>query len=232
MEPVSSAQLKQFIQGSGDYYPHRRVGSGSLPTDAAKDVNNGFDTLTDIPGGLPIAQPEGPPYVVKGGSLKLSGHAHERMEERTPFHKSHVELIQHAVNSMGLKPGVYHLPLRDKAGVVVGYAQFKGVKNKKGPVLATVLNNRMAPSGKNLEEMLYKQAMEPESNTTPVVSGKFDTDHIDPRPPQSTAWNRKATRVGAQEPLEYALRKGFQNVTTPLNSEVIEGSMGVSGNIN
>jgi hypothetical protein len=37
---------------------------------------------------------------------------HDRMEERTPFHKSYVNRLQLAVDTLNLKGNQYHLPLR------------------------------------------------------------------------------------------------------------------------
>lgn len=87
-------------------------------------------------------------------SVKLAFHAHDRMEERTPFHRSHADHLQLAVDTLKLTGEAYHLPLRDNAGKVVGYAQFKRVPDRKSPVLATVLGPSMRPRGENVEGML------------------------------------------------------------------------------
>lgn len=85
---------------------------------------------------------------------KTSAHAHDRIEERTEFHRSHVDLIQRAVDTLSLGPGTYHLPLRHQDGRVAGYAQFKSVPNRKSPVLATILGPQMRPGGENIERMI------------------------------------------------------------------------------
>ena len=66
-------------------------------------------------------------------SVKLAFHAHDRMEERTPFHRSYTNQLQLAVDTLKLTGEAYHLPLRDNAGKVVGYAQFKRVPDRKSP---------------------------------------------------------------------------------------------------
>lgn len=85
--------------------------------------------------------------------MKHAGHAADRMDERTGFHPSNVQKIQKLVDLMGLAPATYHLPLRDEGGGVGGYAVFKGVKNRKNPVLATVLAKDMRPPGEDIEHM-------------------------------------------------------------------------------
>lgn len=91
--------------------------------------------------------------------LKLAAHAHDRMKERTDLHPGHVDLIQRAVDTLGLGPGTYHLPLRAQAGHVIGYAQFKSVPNRKTPVLATVLGPEMTPGGTDIERMIKLNAL-------------------------------------------------------------------------
>lgn len=86
--------------------------------------------------------------------VKKGSHATERMEERTYFHPSNVRQIQRVVDKLGLKPGDYHLPLRDQSGGVGGYAVFKGVSRRKSPVLATVLAKDMRPKGQDIEVLL------------------------------------------------------------------------------
>lgn len=87
-------------------------------------------------------------------TVKRAAHPHDRIEERTMFHREAVNQIQQAVDLMGLRPGSYHLPLRDKAGNVAGYAVFKGVKNRRSPVLSTVYAKDMRPPGTDIEFML------------------------------------------------------------------------------
>lgn len=87
-------------------------------------------------------------------SVKLAFHAHDRMEERTPFHRSYTNQLQLAVDTLKLTGEAYHLPLRDQSGAVVGYAQFKRVPDRKTPVLATVLGPKMKPRGVDVEPKL------------------------------------------------------------------------------
>lgn len=87
-------------------------------------------------------------------SVKLAFHAHDRMEERTPLHRSHADHLQLAVDSLKLTGEAYHVPLRGHDGAVIGYAQFKRVPNRANPVLATVLGPEMKPRGLNVEPLL------------------------------------------------------------------------------
>lgn len=96
--------------------------------------------------------------------LKTAAHPHDRIEERTPFHRSVADYVQAAVDSKKLTPGTYYLPLRNQDNSVSGYAQFRSVANRQYPVLVTVLGPAMVPSGENLEPRFYpvkaKQAAE------------------------------------------------------------------------
>jgi hypothetical protein len=91
--------------------------------------------------------------------VKTAGHPHDRMEERTPFPRAHVDQLQKTVDLMGLSPGAYHLPLRDAHGQLKGFAQFKGVKGRKTPVLATVLGPEMRPGGRDIEHLLKASSL-------------------------------------------------------------------------
>lgn len=84
---------------------------------------------------------------------KLAAHAHDRMVERAGMPRGHVDRLQRLVDSLALDPGTYHLPIRHE-GRLVGYAQFKAVPNRAGPVLATVLGPEMHPGGYDLEPVL------------------------------------------------------------------------------
>lgn len=116
------------------------------------------------------------------------------MRERTPFHEGHVDILQRAVDTLSLDKGAYHLPLRSKDGVLVGYAQFRGVTNRKAPVLTTVLKPSMTPSGTNIEHLLK--------------TGEFreKDPHEDERPPQ-------VDKPSRQETLSSTLRRAFGNLT-------------------
>ena len=239
-----------YLSSSGAASPGWRGNSGSRPEQSQLDVSDGFAGLSFPAGGLPLPMDAGPPYAVKDGALrklawlygvKLARHAHDRMEERTPLHSSHVDLIQRAVDTLGLPKGSYHLPLRDKGGSVIGYAQFKGVENRKAPVLATVLGPKMKPGGENIENRI-KLSHEPETNATmdkppttpdaegesaatPEYNGKFTTDTLDPRPPGSLASTRAATRVGSSQlPLADALRKAFNDLRMTETNTIDQGS--------
>lgn len=150
---------------------------------------------------------------------KVAGHPHDRIEERTPLHKGNIEPLQRAVDFLGLSPGSYHLPLRGKDGQVLGYAQFKGVPNRKGPVLATVLAPHMTPGGVNLETFTKKAELA--TSGTPRQSGLFDTDDRAPLPPEALGWNGTHQTVGRQESTGYAMRRAFEDV----NHAVPEGAM-------
>lgn len=221
-------RLTRLIEGAGVANPFRKVLIPSRPEEGRLDVNTAFDGLENPAGGLPGPMMDGPPYTVKDGALrrlfhavKTARHAHDRMEERTPFHRGYVDELQRTVDMIPLSGESYHLPLRDKDGQVAGYAQFKRVPNRKRPVLATVLAPHMNPGGVNIEAML-KQGGDLETNQHPSASGKFDTDHIDPRPPESSAWNRRHQHLFAPEDKRYALRRAFDGVDTKPVNEVIE----------
>ena len=94
--------------------------------------------------------PEVGVYTVKN---RMS-HPQYRMNERTEFHPSNIDKLQSLVDMMGLSPGSYHLPLRDRAGNVGGYAVFKGVHGRKTPALSTVYSKDMRPPGSDIEAML------------------------------------------------------------------------------
>lgn len=91
---------------------------------------------------------------------KLAAHAHDRMVERAGLPRGHVERLQALADSLALDPGTYHMPIRH-AGQLVGYAQFKSVPNRKGPVLATVLGPEMTPGGYDLSPVLDARGVSP-----------------------------------------------------------------------
>lgn len=201
----ANTALKILIQGTGGAYTGRRDGGGVSRREESKlDVNAGFNGLESPAGGLPGPMDSGGPYAVKGAA-----HAHDRMEERTDFHKSYVDQVQRAVDSLKLPKGSYHLPLRSQDGRVAGYAQFKGVRNRPFPVLATVLGPTMRPSGTDLELRMK-------------LSELFDTDHLDPRPPESLAHNGHHQRADSPEQASYIIRRAFDGVQTSPKNEVIE----------
>lgn len=227
MKPETNDRLTRLIEGAGPANPFRRAVTPSRPEESELAAMTSFHDIEAPAGGLPGPMMDGPPYTVKDGALRLfhavkqAFHAHDRMEERTPFHKSYVNQLQLAVDTLNLKGNQYHLPLRAKDGTVAGYAQFKRVPNRKTPVLATVLGPQMTPGGHNIESMM-KMGSDPETNTSPRASGKFDTDHIDPRLPESTSWNRRHRHLYAPETGRYAIDKAFDGVLTNPRHEVIE----------
>lgn len=227
------------VQATGAAYPSARGPSASRPEQSALDVSAGVDAVAFPAGGLHPDVDAGPPYAVKDGAFhgvkaayaygcKLAWHAHDRMEERTPFHKSHADLVQSAVDLLDLDPGAYHLPLRHKDGSVAGYAQFKTVPNRPRPVLATVLGPQMKPGGTNIEHLL-KTGHEPETNATmdkPPFGTSPQGDQLDPRPSESSAKSRAAPRVGDRSaPLDYALRKGFNDLRMTDTNTVDQGGI-------
>lgn len=224
--PETNGSLTQLVDALGQNNPFRRWYSSARPEEGQLDVNTLFYGLENPPGGLPGPAPEGPPYTVKDGAfhvVKQAAHAHDRMEERTPFHRSYADDIQMVVDTLDLKGQEYHLPLRSRGGKVEGYAVFGKVPNRGRPVLKTVLAPHMKPSGQNIEAMLRKSAAL-ETNDSPRASGQFDTDHIDPRPPESSAWNRRHSHGFAPEQASYAFRRAFDGVTTKPKYEVIESA--------
>ena len=145
---------RQYGDGSGTAYPASRERRTNNPEIPAQDARSAFQELGNPAGGLP--EPSTVMYDLKLAFhvVKRGAHAHDRMEERTPFHKTYVNQVQLAVDTLGLKGNQYHLPLRNKDGTVAGYAQFKRVSNRAHPVLATVLGPKMRPSGDNVESLL------------------------------------------------------------------------------
>jgi hypothetical protein len=204
------SHLIPLSEGTGVAYPASRANGASREEQVPLEVGASFDA-NDFFNWYDRPYDEGPPYAVKGAA-----HAHDRMEERTPFSRDNVRPLQRAVDMMGLPPGNYYVPLRGRDGTILGYAQFKGVPNRKHPVLATVLGPEMRPSGVNLST-LVKDAAAPETNVTPLAEGKFDTDQIDPRPPESRAWNLAHELAGSQETKRYAMRRAFDQIAEQTN---------------
>lgn len=193
----------------------QRANEASRPEETALNVSGAFDRGDDWIGSIVGADP-GPPYAVKGAA-----HAHDRIEERTNLGRNNVEPIQRAVDFLGLEPGSYHVPLRGKDGQILGYAQFKGVSNRKGPVLATVLAPTMVPGGINLETKFLKKAVYG-TNVSARSRGLFDTDNLQPLPPEALGWNGVHATVGRQEDTPYAIDRGFNNATQAISGEVME----------
>lgn len=135
---------------------------------------------------------------------KMAAHAHERMQERTELHPSYVDLVQRAVDTLALPKGSYHLPLRHRDGSVIGYAQFKGVPNRKAPVLATVLGPKMRPGGQDIEAMIkLNQFVEADAMRAPV--GKLE-------------------RPGREEGDSYAIHRAFKNLEQSTGRAIERGT--------
>jgi hypothetical protein len=209
--------LVPVSEGTGTAYPASRFNGASRDQEVPLAVGSSFDA-NDFFSSYDRPTDSGPPYAVKGAS-----HAEDRIEERTPLPRSTIRPLQAAVDKMALSPGSYHLPLRGKDGEVVGYAQFKAVPNRDRPVLATVLHKYMSPSGQNIEKMM-KTSSQPETNVTPRAEGLFSTDQIDPRRPESRAWNLAHQRAGSQESKEYEIGRMFDQMRHTL-PEAIESSV-------
>ncbi len=198
--------LTPVIEGTGAAYPASRSNGASRKEQVPLEVSTSFNN-NDFFNWYDRPADSGPPYAVKGAA-----HAHDRIEERTPFSRNNVRPLQRVVDSLGLPPGSYHIPLHGRNGEVLGYAQFKSVPNRKHPVLATVLGPEMTPTGTNVSSYVKVSGLSPETNVTPMSEGKFDTDHIDPRPPESRAWNLAHTLAGRQESKQYAMRRAFDQI--------------------
>lgn len=196
--------LIPLVEGTGTAYPASRSNGASrkeqvpLEVGSALAANDFFSTYDN-----PVDS--GPPYAVKGAA-----HAHDRMEERTPFARDNVRPLQQAVDTLGLPPGSYHVPLRGRDGSVLGYAQFKGVPDRASPVLATILGPQMRPGGVNLETLVKSGALE--TNVSPLAEGLFDTDQRDPRPPEARTRNPLHALSGREETSEYAMRRAFNHL--------------------
>jgi len=77
------------------------------------------------------------------------------MEERTPYDRSLVELLETRVRNRysALPHGEYFVPLQERgAEDVRGYGVFRtfGKHEKTRPTLVTILGNRMTPKGHQL----------------------------------------------------------------------------------
>jgi hypothetical protein len=204
-------------EGTGTAYPASRFNGASREEEVPLGVGSSFDA-NDFFSTFDRPMDSGPPYAVKGAS-----HAEDRIEERTPLPRSTIRPLQAAVDKMGLPPGSYHLPLRDKDGKVVGYAQFKAVPRRDRPVLATVLGKYMSPSGQNIESMM-KTSAQPETNVSPRSEGLFSTDQLDPRRPESRAWNLAHQIAGRNETKEYETKRMFDQMSHTF-PEAIESPM-------
>lgn len=133
---------------------HFLLSEGKISPDVVREFDEASKGLT-LPERLhpkkeEASAPEQGVYTVK----TPGGHPAQRMNQRTEFHPKNVAKIQTLVNLMGLTPGSYHLPLRDRAGNVGGYAVFKAVSKVNHPVLSTVFSKDMRPPGQDIEAML------------------------------------------------------------------------------
>lgn len=92
---------------------------------------------------------------------KEARHAHDRMEERTPYDRSLVDLLETRVKNRypELPHGEYFVPIQDRGkSEVQGYGVFRtfGKREKTRPTLVTILGNRMKPKGQQLPPSLGK----------------------------------------------------------------------------
>lgn len=209
--------LQPVSEGTGTGYPSSRSNGASRREQVPLEVGGSFDA-NDFFSSYDRPADSGGPYAVKGAS-----HAEDRIEERTPLPRTVIRPLQATVDKMGLSPGSYHLPLRDQHGTVVGFAQFKAVPNRDRPVLATVLGRHMRPGGQNIESMM-KAAEQPETNVSARAEGLFSTDQLDPRRPESRAWNLAHTQAGNNATQEYETRRMFDQMRNTF-PEAIESPM-------
>jgi len=171
---------------------HREEETG---LNVATAFDQGDDFLANI-----VKADVGGPY-----SVKDAAHPHDRIEERTNLHRNNIEPIQKAVDYLGLEPGSYHVPLRGKNGDILGYAQFKSVKNRKGPVLATVLGPNMTPGGDNLETRFFNK----------IANLRI--------PDEALAWNGSHSFPNKQETTPYSIDRAFNQVSIPLSDSPVGG---------
>lgn len=198
--------------GSGSAYPASRAPVTDLPTKMEQDAGSAFQELGNPVGGLPLPQDlefRAPYYTLHG--VKNAAHAHDRMEERTPFHRSYATQLQLVADSLALGEGRYHIPLRNRDGSIAGYAQFKSVPNRATPVLATVLGPEMRPSGENIEGRLKWGSYQEVTGINDTI--RADTDMLDKRP----SWTWDSSQIAParklnQEPQLYTLRQAFDSV--------------------
>lgn len=207
--------MTPVVEGTGDGYPGDRAGNSSRKENVAIQAGDAFRASDAWQTSQNRMDPGGP-YAVKDAA-----HPHDRIEERTPLHRSHVELLQGAVDMLGLPKAKFHLPLRNKDGSTMGYAQFRGVENRDRPVLVTILGPQMKPGGEDISRMLYKSSEALATNVARRQNALFETDQRDPQPPESIADAGPHERSGRQETASYAVRKAFDRADHG-GSDVIE----------
>lgn len=172
----------------------------------AQDAVSAFQELGNPVGGLPGPMSAISDLKLAFHDVKYGAHAHDRMEERTPFHKSYVNQIQMAVDMLKLEGDQYHLPLRHQNGTVAGYAQFKRVPNRPHPVLATILGPTMRPGGQNVEAMM--------KFSSAALNGYVPEPTLDTKPVEALSRDRRRhTLTGATGP-EYAIRQALGSLET------------------
>jgi hypothetical protein len=224
-------QMAQVGQATGSASPSHSGSPGNRPQQPYLEGSMGFETMNNISRWEP-PQNSGPPYAVKDAAfyaVKTSDHAHERIVERTPLPAKHIERLQQAVDLAALPPEDYYVPLR-KDGNVVGYAAFKGVPNRKHPVLATVLSPWMNPRGKNIEKLIKTSVAEPQTNATPYAQELFTTDQgLDPRPPESTANRVVQPIAGNQMSDEQSIHKLFNDLLQTETNTIDTANFGFTG---
>lgn len=212
MKPAMYTLLEHATGAASPSRGGRITNDGGKPS---QDAGSAFYELSNPVGGLP--GPSGEFH-----DVKTSAHAHDRMEERTPFHKSYVNHLQRAVDTLDLKEQSYHLPLRHQSGAIAGYAQFKKVPNRERPVLATILGPQMKPGGTNLEPLM-KLSGEPETNEG-TSQAHFDTDNRDPIPREALGRNPWSHHLANPETVPYAVRQALGAIALPSTGQFAENT--------
>lgn len=212
MKPAMYTRLESATGSANPSRDQRGTYDASKP---GRDAGSGFYELDNPAGGLP--GPTGEFH-----DVKTSAHAHDRMEERTPFHKSYVNHLQRAVDTLDLHESSYHLPLRHQSGEVAGYAQFKRVPNRDKPVLATILGPKMKPGGLNIEPLM-KLNSAPDTNEY-GSQAHFDTDNLDPVPREALGRNPWSHRLANPETVRYAVRQALGATALPSTGQFAENS--------
>lgn len=198
---MTMRRYAHLAEGTGSASPaSRELRSTSLQR-PAQDAVSAFQELNNPVGGLPGPMSAVSDLKLAFHDVKYGAHAHDRMEERTHFHKSYANQIQMAVDMLRLEGDHYHLPLRHQNGTIAGYAQFKRVPNRAHPVLATILGPQMKPGGQDVEAMMkFSSAM---------LSGYVPENTLDTKPVEALSRDRsRHALLGAPSP-EYAVQQAL-----------------------
>jgi len=102
------------------------------------------------------------------------GHAARRLGQRTRLPAAALARIQRRIGGAALPPGEsHHVPLRDGAGHVRGFAVVRGVGRKSTPVVTTVYDEHMDPPGSDVEHLTKKSYIRELDGRFEVVSHKI-----------------------------------------------------------